>query len=400
MAPRKKQDQKTNGELNTIDLGASIGLTLMKDATLAHVDEWLPTMMPSLDYILGGGIPYGRVTEIYGKTASGKSTLAVHLTKMAQTFGTVVIWVDIEGTASPDNLEQLGVDLSTVFIYQPEEGDEITIEDVTEKIKEICVTFGPTGVPVLLIWDSLASTTTKQQQKENFNPNQIGVVASAITHMTSQLGQKIGQTQIAFVILNQARDDLKAHPNFPKIKSTGGRAMEHWPSLRLEVTKASQLKGKVTNQATGKESEEYVGHIFRVRTEKSKVSTPNKKAEVFLISEPYTGFDVTENVYRAAVDQYGFISKGAWREYTTNDGQTVKLRDSDWVPFLNSEEGQPVLKELFQKELITWFPDGFAPLNNKKVDVDTFPYLEGMREYYAQRAAQKALEEAEGEATE
>ena len=218
--------------------------------------------------------------------------------------------------------------------------------------------------------------------------------------MTIQVGQLIAQTRTSLLIINQARDDLKVNPAYPQIKSTGGRAMEHWASVRLEVAKASQFKKKIEDPATGKINETYAGHIFRIKTKKSKVSTPNQQAEVFLVSNPFVGLDFTENVYRSAVDQYGLISKGAWRAYTTDAGQEYKFYDKDWVPFLNSEEGQPVLKELFQKELITWFPDGFAPLNNKRINVDSFPYLEGMREYYAQRAAQKALEEAEGEATE
>ena len=325
------------------------------------------------------------------------STMAVHFTKMATTFDTVVVWIDVEATASVDNLTQLGVDPSKVFIVQPEEGEVLTIEYVTQKLREIIQTFGEANIPVLVIWDSLASTAAEQQLKDGFNPNQLGVVAKSIANMTIQIGQGIAQNNIIFLILNQGRDDLKANPMYPQIKSTGGRAMEHWASLRLEVAKASQIKEKVTNPATGKESDEYVGHIFRVKTKKSKLSAPNKQAEMYLISQPYIGFDFTENVYRSAVDQYGLISKGAWRVYTTDAGQEYKLRDRDWVPFLNSEEGQPVLKELFQKELITWFPDGFAPLNNKRINVDSFPYLEGMREYYAQRATQKALEEPQSQ---
>ena len=400
MAPRKRQDQKTTGGTNTIDLAMAAGLTLMTDTSTSYVSDWLPTMIPSLDYILGSGIAYGRVTECFGLNQAGKSVLAVHLMKMAISFDTVVVVIDVEGTTDISNLTQQGVDPSKVYIVQPEHDEALTIEFVTERVKVIVDTFKDSDVPVMIIWDSVASTATEQQLKEGYNPNTMGTVARAISNMVVQIGQMISQSKTAFFLINQARDDLKAPANFPAIKSTGGRALEHWASVRLEVVKASQIKGKVTNQATGKESEEYIGHIFRVKTKKSKVSAPNKKAEMYLISEPFIGLDFTENVYRSAVDQYGLISKGAWRAYTTEAGQEVKLRDSDWVPFLNSEEGQPVLKELFQKELITWFTDGFAPLNNKRINVDSFPYLEGMREYYAQRAAQKALEEAEGEATE
>ena len=399
MAKRPRQDQKTNGAIDILDLGASIGLNLLNDESFSHVDDVIPTMLPSLDYILGSGLPLGRVTEVYGLNQSGKSVLAVHLTKMARMFNTTVIYIDVEGTASPDNLEQLGVDPSGIFVVAPEEGEVLTIEFVTKKLQDITATFGAANVPVLVIWDSLASTAAEQQLKEGWNPNQPGVVAKAIQTMTVLVGQSIAQSRIAFLVINQARDDLKASPMFPSIKSTGGRAMEHWASLRLEVAKAAQFKKKTEDPATGKVSETYAGHIFRVKTKKSKVSAPNKQSEVYLISDPFLGLDFVENTYRSAVDQYGLISKGAWRAYTTDAGQEYKFYDKDWVPFLNSEEGQPVLKELFQKELITWFPDGFAPLNNKRINVDSFPYLEGMREYYAQRAAQKELEsQSEGEA--
>lgn len=210
--------------------------------------------------------------------------------------------------------------------------------------------------------------------------------------MTIQIGQSVNQNNIAFVILNQARDDLKANPMYPQIKSTGGRAMEHWGSLRLEVAKASQLKEKRTNPATGKVTDEYVGHIFRVKTKKSKVSTPNQQAEVFLISDPYIGFDFVENVYRASTEQYGLISKGAWRSYVTDNGEEIKLRDKDWVPYLRSAEGRETLHELHRKQLLVHFPNGFAPLDNDNIDVTVDEYLMDLPDYYEEKANQVPVE--------
>ena len=174
MAPRKRQDQKTTGAPNTIDLAMAAGLTLMTDATTSHVDDFLPSMLPSLDYILAGGLAYGRVTEVYGLNQAGKSVLATHFMKMAISFDTVVVVIDVENTTDITNLTQLGVDPSKVFIVTPAEGDILTIEGVTEQIRTICTTFGEANVPVLIIWDSLASTSTEQQLKENFNANQMG----------------------------------------------------------------------------------------------------------------------------------------------------------------------------------------------------------------------------------
>lgn len=375
MSRRKRQSEK--GPVNAIDLGKKAGLTLMTESTASNVSDWLPTMIPQLDYILGGGIPFGRVTEIYGKEQSGKSTLAVLLTKIAQQMGVTVVWADVEGTASQENLEQLGADPHNLFLIQPKEGEVMTIEMVTERVKEVVLAFGAEDVPVMIIWDSLASTASERALK---NPNQLGTTAASITSMTEQIGQTINQNNTAFIILNQARDVMGSM--YPQIKSSGGRALEHWGSLRLEVAKASQLKEKVIDPVTLKESEEYVGHIFRVKTKKSKVSTPNRQAEMYLISMPFKGFDFAENVYRASVDQYGFISKGAWRKYTTDAGEEVNLRHTEWVPFLESDEGRPVLQELYRKMHLQMFPEGFAPLDNENIDVTVNPFYAEMDDYY------------------
>lgn len=93
---------------------------------------------------------------------------------MCQEYNIPVVWADIEGTASQDNIEKLGVDPSQLFLIQPEEGETITIEMVTEKVKEIVSTFGEANVPVMIIWDSLASTAAEQQLKDAYNPNQMG----------------------------------------------------------------------------------------------------------------------------------------------------------------------------------------------------------------------------------
>jgi len=218
--------------------------------------------------------------------------------------------------------------------------------------------------------------------------------------MTVQIGQSINQNNIGFIILNQARDDLKANPMFPQIKSTGGRAMEHWGSLRLEVAKASQIKEKVIDPATGKEKDEYIGHIFRAKTKKSKVSTPNRQAEMYLISLPYVGFDLEENIYRSSVDHFGYISKGAWRNYITENGEELKMRDKEWVPFLRSEEGRPVFFELYKKQMLQLFPNGYAPLNNDNVDITQIPVFSYLDDVYEERKAKEVEGTAEEEVTE
>ena len=376
---RKKQNQKDE---TALDLSEKIGLTLLSDAKSVEISDWLPTKIPQLDYILGGGIPFGRVTEIYGLNSSGKSTLAANLTKNAQELGIMVVWMDIEGTMTGTTLDSFGIDPSdNIFLWGAEEGEILTIETVTEKVKQITDLAKDIDTPILLIWDSLAATPTDVSLEDGYNPNRMGVVAKAITNMVTLLGQSITHTNIAFVILNQARDDLKSNPMFPTIKSTGGRALEHWASLRLEVQKASQIKEDSDNPL-GKKQKEYVGHIFRVKTVKSKVSTPNKQAEVYLISSPYVGVDFTENLYRTSVEDYEFITKGAWRNYTTLGGEEIKLRDKEWIGFLKSPEGEKVKNELFLRQLKAFFPNRYPVLDNKNTNIELDADLALAKKYY------------------
>ena len=375
---RKRKTEGNNTD-NIVDLAEGIGLTLLSNAENANVDNYLPLRVPNLDSIYM--VPFSRVTEIYGLNASGKSSLALNIASEAQKYDVPVVFIDIEGTMVEENMINYGIDPDKVFMVEPEPGEVLTIEDVTAKMKEVIELFTKVDRPAVVVWDSLASTATQTELKDGFNPNQMGVKAKAIANMTIQIGQSIANTNLAFIILNQARDDLKANPMFPQIKSTGGRAMEHWASVRLEVAKASQIKEK-RKTVDGKDKDEYIGHIFRVKTKKSKLTTPNKQAEVYLISDPYVGIDFIQNVYRTAVDHYSLISKGAWRIYKTHAGEEVKLRDKEWVPYLQSDEGLPVLTELYLSELVAYFPEWFAPLSNVDVDVTKDYFLNIAKKMY------------------
>jgi len=392
---RARQSQKKKDE-SIADLAQSVGLTMMTDTSGIDVKDWLPTEIPHLDRILGGGLPFGRVTSMYGLNSSGKSVMAVHLIKQAQKLNIPVIMIDVEGTSSSNNMRQLGADPDSIIHFQPEEGERMTVEKVTDKVKEIVKVFGKIEKPILMVWDSIAATPAEDELKEGYNPNRIGTKASAITNMTTQVGQAINQTNVGFVIINQARDDMNAGAFMgPQQKSSGGQALKHFASIRLEVKKGKQVKEKTVNPVTNKEEETYIGHIFRVITKKSKVSTPNQKAEMYLMSNPFKGIDPLENIYRLSIDtkesknQYGFISSGSWRSYTTDAGEEIKLRHNEWIPFLESEEGQPVAEELYWKQMLANFPNWYAPLSNVNAPVTDIPFYQKLKEYYENKDEDK-----------
>ena len=180
-----------------------------------------------------------------------------------------------------------------------------------------------------------------------------------------------------------------------KVKSGGGKAFEHSASLRIKVNKGAQVKQpKATSN-----KEEYSGHSMRLETKKSKLTRPNQKASAKLLSEwdlsngeVIDGLDPQHTIYQEAVEK-GLITKGAWRNYVTLNGEEIKLRDGEWVPRL--KEDNELYLELFKRTYVANFPNGYAPLKNKEVDIRNLPEYQVLSDYYEELEAEKAKEEKE-----
>lgn len=376
---RKKQSQK---DMSIVDMAQGSGLTLMTDQKQVDISDWLPTGIPHVDRNAPNA--FSRISEIYGKNSSGKSVYATYLIKQAQMYEIPVVLIDVEGTSTRENMEQLGADPDKIFHVQPPKGEEaLTVEGVTDSMRTVVETFKDQDIPVLVVWDSLGNTPAKAMLEKGYNPNRIGTKSQAITHMMTVLGQAIGHTNLMFVIINQARDDL-SNPMFPTIKSSGGHALMHGASTRFEVQRASQIKGKVYDPITATEKDEYIGHIFRIKTKKSKLTPPNRQAEIYLMSEPFKGIDFYENLVRSSIEQYKFIKKASgWRQYKPEDGSDqISLYEKDWSDFIESDEGYYIGMELFIKQMERNFPEWFAPLDNKSFDIRVNPYYAEMERYY------------------
>jgi hypothetical protein len=192
------------------------------------------------------------------------------------------------------------------------------------------------------------------------------------------------------IAINQARDEMGSM--FGSVDSPGGHAFHHVATVRLEVKKASQIKESIEN-AFGKTEESYVGHIARFITKKSKVSTPNQKAEAYLMAE--SGLDFEQNIYRSAnnTNQYNLIkSSGSWKVYVNEDGEEkFKLYGKDVVPFL--KENFELAKEIYQREIMISFPHWYAPLDNENLIIDSIPWFSGLREKYEEKHKLELAEE-------
>lgn len=393
---RKKQSEK-NKETpvpDEIDIGAEIGLTQFQDEKYSSVQNKLPTKIPHLDYILGGGLPFGRMVEILGINSSGKSGYAVHLTKIAQELKVPVVWIDVEGTSESGRMKQLGVDPTPgngVWFVQPETkkdketgaefSEEMNIERVADELKRLTKAFQKNKQPLVIIWDSVSQTPASKEIERGVGDSMPGIQAKALTQFSKIIAPMITDSQTLFIAINQARDDMGSM--FGGIDSVGGNAFKHWASLRLEVKKASQIKDKTMN-AFGREEESYIGHIVRFKSVKSKISRPQQQAEAYFMSD--SGLDFEENVYRSALasnKQYGLISGGTWRKYIALDGAEIKFNSNrKWVDYLKSEEGHSTLVEIFGRMMATSFPNGYSPFSNKDVDITKIPIYKEIGEDY------------------
>ena len=401
---RSSKKQFDMSDLNTIDLGKEMGLTLLSDANKADIKNIIPTMVPQYDRIMGGGVPLGRLSEAYGITGSGKSTFAVHLTRVLLQLGVPTVWIDTEGTADNNRMEQLGVDISEIFSIQAGLGrlkntNELSIEQVGKELEHYIGMFNDKapGIPLFFIWDSLAMTRSGTEVEGGIDTKQIGIRAAATQKVVNAVTSKLTETNTALLVLNQARDDMDAGMYGDKVKSSGGKAFEHSASLRIKVNKGAQIKQY--KETSG--SEEYSGHSMRLETKKSKLTRPNQKASSDLLSEwelkdgeIINGLDPQYSIYQEAVSK-GLITKGAWRNYVTLNGEEVKLRDAEWVPRL--KEDNDLYLELFKRTYVANFPNGYAPLKNEDVDITVIPEFKALKEYYDELEKEKPKEETKGE---
>ncbi|XWX31909.1 UvsX-like recombinase [Staphylococcus phage PG-2021_27] len=398
---KKAQEQFNLKDLNIMDLGKDVGLTLMRDNTYANVDNWLPTGIPQYDAIMGGGIPFGRVTEVFGKKASGKSTFALQLSKKASELGVVTIWIDVEGTSDVRRLEQLGVDTDKVFAIQPKFNkkknmyDPLTVESIADEIGGLLEKFRNISVdiPLLIIWDSIAATTSQLEIDQDITSQQPGIKAKALAKFFNRVTPLINGSNTALVAINQARDVMGGSFGFgDNIDSPGGKALEHVVSLQLLVNAVNandfnQIKPNSTSNYGS-----YTGHNMQVETKKSKVSRPQQKAKAFIASEheladgtEINGFNPDYIIIREAINLKIIESRGAWKVYVTDNGEELKMYEKDWYPYFIHNQNPEIIKEITAKVYYKLFPKEYPPFENTIIKVDDEFAMDKLKEYYANK---------------
>ena len=224
------------------------------------VVDAIPTGSLSLDLALGiGGVPKGRIIEIYGPESSGKTTLALHIVAEAQKKGGEVAFIDAEHALDPSYARALGVDIDSMLISQPDTG---------EQGLEICEALVRSGAIDVVVVDSVAALTPRAEIEGDMGDSHVGLLARLMSQALRKLAGSIAKTNCVVIFINQLREKVGVMYGNPEV-TTGGRALKFYASVRMDVRKVETLKSGT----------EMIGNHVRVKVVKNKVAPPFRQAE-------------------------------------------------------------------------------------------------------------------------
>jgi recombination protein RecA len=245
-----------------------------------------------IDQAIGvGGFPCGRITEIYGPEASGKTTLALHVIAQAQKKGGTCAFIDAEHALDPVHVKKLGVDTDSLIISQPDYGEQAL--DIAEMLVR-------SGVVDLIVIDSVAALVPKAELEGDMGDTHVGLQARLMSQALRKLTPVVHKSKTVLVFINQVRHTIGGMPHAPKETTTGGKALKFYASLRIEVRRIASIKRK----------DVAVGNRISVKIAKNKVAPPFRKVEVDLLFD--AGISPELDLLDAGLAYGIIVQSGAW----------------------------------------------------------------------------------------
>ena len=332
----KMQDERQKAleaALSKIEKDFGRGAVMKMGESVEMNVESIPTGSLSLDIALGvGGVPKGRIIEIYGPESSGKTTLALHMVAEAQKRGGIAGYVDAEHAMDPQYAHNVGVDIDNLYISQPDNG---------EQAMEIAETMVRSGAMDIVVIDSVAALVPKAEIEGEMGDSHVGLQARLMSQALRKLAGAISKAKCIVVFINQLREKIGVMFGNPET-TTGGRALKFYASVRLDVRRIETLK----------QNGNFIGNRTRVKVVKNKVAPPFKEAEFDIMYG--TGISHVGDVLDLAAAEDIVVKSGSWYNY--NDERLGQGRENT-KNFLS--EHPDLLAEIESKVRVK---HGFDPL--------------------------------------
>ena len=322
------------------------------DAAKMNIDV-IPTGILSLDIALGvGGIPRGRIIEIYGPESSGKTTVTLHIVAEAQKMGGTAAFIDAEHALDPQYASKLGVNINELLISQPDMGEQAL--EITEALVR------SNSVDIIVV-DSVAALVPRAELEGEMGDSHMGVQARLMSQALRKLTGIVGKTQTTVIFINQIRDKIGIVYGSPET-TTGGRALKFYSSVRIDIRKAEPIKN----------GSEIIGNRTKVKIVKNKVAPPFKVAEFDMIYGE--GASRVGSLLDIAVDQDIIKKGGSWfsyKEERIGQGRENAKKYLKEHPDIYKEVESTVLS-LIQDKDVSSFGDDVETTEEAEVDEEPF----------------------------
>jgi recombination protein RecA len=356
-----KKTKTKPGKVSMKDLMSLVnkkaGVTVAHDLTgdnPTEVKQWIPTGSRWLDSIIAKGkvtgIPVGKVTEIAGLEATGKSYMAVQVAANAQKMGMLVVYFDSESAIDPSFLERAGCDLERLMYVQA-----ASVEFVLETIEEI---LGAADEQVLFIWDSLAFTPSVSDVEGDFNPqSSMAVKARILAKGMSKLVIPIADKKATFLVLNQLKTNIPQGPMARQIAmvspytTPGGRAMHYAYSLRIWLT------GRKAKAAFIEDEKGFrIGSEVKVKLEKSRFGTAGRNCHFKILwGTEEIGIQCDMSLFDAIKKSESLTSSGSWYTLRMKDGSEDKFQPSKWGQKMKDPAFRERVYQIMDEEIVQKF---------------------------------------------
>ena len=321
----KEEKQKAlDAALVNIEKAYGKGAVMRLGDSSAHMNiETIPTGSLSLDIALGlGGVPRGRIVEIYGPESSGKTTVALHMVAEVQKRDGIAGFIDAEHALDPVYAKSIGVDIDNLYISQPDSG---------EQALEIAETMVRSGAVDIVIIDSVAALVPKAEIDGDMGDAHVGLQARLMSQALRKLTAVIGKSNCVVIFINQLREKVGVMFGNPET-TTGGRALKFYSSVRLDVRRIETLK----------QGGEMIGNRVRVKVVKNKVAPPFREAEFDIMFGK--GISREGDILDLAAKENIVEKSGAW--YSYNGNKIGQGRENAKIFLANNPE---IMSEISEK---------------------------------------------------